>query len=290
MNMYAGGPGGDPYMGLLGMSDPRTSVSSGLLSMGPWSQLAYQMAGSPQQGPYSAVPVPAAIPGSLPSAAAGSSGGSGVLGGLLGTVARNPKLVSQASNLVSGLLGSSPDALASAADAAVGTAVAPTIASDASGIAAANDAWLAAQPAANGALYGGATGAADAAGSGAAADAGASAGGGAAAGSALGAAAAFALPAAVIALGPFGLGGSAGTPGEAGFAWSYDAAMQAQRAATQAGLMPAAPGLDAAAQQAAQLQQILQTQGLDAARRYEAAMFGSAGGGSPAPRPFKYQV
>jgi len=91
---------------------PQASVSatpqSGLLSnMGPWSQLAYQMAGSPKQGgAWAPVAVPAAPPGGSGS---GGSGGGSALGsvatGLLGAVLKNPSLIKGAYNGISGLLG-----------------------------------------------------------------------------------------------------------------------------------------------------------------------------------------
>jgi hypothetical protein len=171
-DMFAGGPGGDPYMGLLGMSDPRVTVSPGLMNpqpqpMGQWSQLAYQMAGSPQAPPYASVPVPTATPGSI-SSGSGSGGGSGILGGLLGTIARNPKAISQAYNWISGLLGGAPTEASAAAAGApalagLGADTAAATGATSADIAASNSAWLASQPAASSALYAGAPAAADAA-------------------------------------------------------------------------------------------------------------------------------
>lgn len=104
-------------------------------TMGPWSQLAYQMAGSPHQGGLlPSVAPPSAIPGSLPgSASGGSSGGIGtsILTGLLGAVAKNPSLVSSAYHGITGLLGgSAPSVLAGGSPAlsSIGTgAVAPAV-------------------------------------------------------------------------------------------------------------------------------------------------------------------
>jgi hypothetical protein len=116
--------------GLMGYAPPNMQIpqmSQGLpaSTMGPWSQLAYQMAGSPHQGGLlAAVPPPTAIPGSLPgSSSSGSSGGigTGILTGLLGSIAKNPGLVKSAYNGISGLLGGGPGTTASA-PAAAGTA------------------------------------------------------------------------------------------------------------------------------------------------------------------------
>lgn len=60
---------------------------------GYWSQLAYQMAGRPQQGPYASVATPPAPPGSTSSSSGGSSAagyGAAALG-LLGALAQSPK-------------------------------------------------------------------------------------------------------------------------------------------------------------------------------------------------------
>jgi hypothetical protein len=183
-------------------------------TMGPWSQLAYQMAGSPHQGgALPSVAAPTAIPGSL-SASGSSGGGTGaaILTGLLGAVAKNPGLVKSAYNGISGLLGGAPApsvlAGGSPALSTVGTgAVAPAVDSAAADASSA----LADVPATGGLL-----GSAAAAQAGSALGAGApgvfasgnaaagSAGAGAAGGAGLGAAG-FAIPLAAAAI-PFMIG------------------------------------------------------------------------------------
>lgn len=99
--------------GLIGYSPPQTGLMTAgmqpmvhpLSPMGPWSQLAYQMAGSPRQGGgYAGVPVPPA-----PAGSGGSSGGSGtgssILTGLLGALVQNPSIIKNLGSSISGLLG-----------------------------------------------------------------------------------------------------------------------------------------------------------------------------------------
>lgn len=110
------------------MSNPQPQVSGGLLGgfspypqasvnaapqaasmtagMGPWSLMAYQMAGSPKQGGAYAPVTPPPTP--VNTNAAGSSGGSSVgsiATGLLGSVLKNPSLIKSAYNGITGLLG-----------------------------------------------------------------------------------------------------------------------------------------------------------------------------------------
>jgi hypothetical protein len=93
---------------------------------GDWSKVAYQMAGSPNQGPYPSVPTPP-MPAGVTNGTA-SSGGSAIGGtalGLLSVLAKNPSLIKSAYNGVSGLLGGTApadvaDTAAAAGDAASG--------------------------------------------------------------------------------------------------------------------------------------------------------------------------
>lgn len=105
--MYAGGAGGligntiQPQTGLMGYAQPQlqslqqnANQNASAPQGGYWSQLAYQMAGRPQQGPYASVATPPAPPGSTSSS---SSGGSSAAGygaaalGLLGALSQSPK-------------------------------------------------------------------------------------------------------------------------------------------------------------------------------------------------------
>lgn len=221
--MYAGGPGGLNWGGE-GLMGNAFQPTAGLMQMpqfqqpqmtqGPWSQLAYQMAGRPNQGPYANVAVPASPPD-----ASGTSGGSALGGtalGLLGSLANNPSALKNIGNLGSsalsklgGLFGSAgpSTALASSmagdAAASLGSGASAGMAGTAADVAGSNSAWLAGQPAAG--LLGSAapaagsvasimaggspalatigTGAVDAAAASSAADAAAALGGGSAAGS-----------------------------------------------------------------------------------------------------------
>lgn len=99
------------------------SLTSG---MGPWSQLAYQMAGSPKQGGlYPSVAPPTALPGSYP--ASGGSGVGGLLTGLLGSAARNPSVINQIGGLLGGGLPATAagEAASGVASAGAANAVAP---------------------------------------------------------------------------------------------------------------------------------------------------------------------
>lgn len=82
---------------------PQGSIPQG----GPWSQLAYQMAGSPKQGGmYAPVATPAAPPGASSSSASSLAGLLPLLGGLLGTSGGTSGLNSIV-NALGGLLGGS---------------------------------------------------------------------------------------------------------------------------------------------------------------------------------------
>lgn len=114
-------------------SAPQTATlqnpQQGLLSsMGPWSQMAYNLAGKPNQGAYAPVAAPTAIPGSLSSGTSGANSGStagALAGGLLGALAKNPALIKSAANGIQGLLGSSAPAGSAASILAGGS---PTLA------------------------------------------------------------------------------------------------------------------------------------------------------------------
>ena len=103
-NLMSGAPGGIQIPSLLNSSlNPQTPGVGGnplLSQMGPWSKLAYQMAGSPLQGPYPNVPVPASS-GGAGSTTLTTAGGAG---GLLGSLMQNPSLAKTAVNTISGLL------------------------------------------------------------------------------------------------------------------------------------------------------------------------------------------
>jgi hypothetical protein len=120
--------------------------------------------------------------------------------------------------------------------------------------------------------------------------------GSAAGGSTLGAAAAFALPAAVIALGPFNALGLPDAPADiAEFAQSNYDQTKSQYDAVVSGRMPAGGGgiqaLRASLSQAQQLLDILHTKGVNAARQYAATMFGSGPApGGTTPRASQHQA
>lgn len=182
----------------------------GVLTPGYYSNLAFQMAGSPQYGPYPAVAPPPDPAGGygIPSGTSGSGTAGGLLGSVGGALLKNPSLVKSAYNGASGLLGTSLPAVTSPAyDAAITAATSSSIPA-ATSIAAPTAADVASSIGApvSGDLYAGAAGAAgsDAA-AGAAADTAATAPADTSALGSLGTAAAtYALPAAMLALAIFG--------------------------------------------------------------------------------------
>ncbi len=131
LNMTAN-QGMPQYPGL--MSQPQQPVSQppmlppSLMNYQPgqWSQMAFQMAGRPNQGPYPSVPMPAGSPGlSAPGGFMNSALGGTALG-LLGLLAKNPSMLSGAGNGIASLWnaltgGSSSNAVSPGAPAA-GTA------------------------------------------------------------------------------------------------------------------------------------------------------------------------
>lgn len=142
-----------PYSNMLPtlMSNPQQQVSGGLLSaftpyqqgslsappavgasltagMGPWSQLAYQMAGRPKQGGAYAAVTPPPTPASDASGSGGGSTAGSLVTGLLGSVLKNPQLLKGAYNGITGLLGggSIPAGVAAEGNAAAAAANAAT--------------------------------------------------------------------------------------------------------------------------------------------------------------------
>lgn len=129
--MYAGGPGGDPYMGLLGTINPQTSgllqvpqqaqaMPAMMQSYQPqnfgvspgtnWSQAAYQMAGSPNQNPFQGSVLPPATAATSPSGGGATALGGTALGilGALGKAAGGTGSTStNLGNAITGLLGGS---------------------------------------------------------------------------------------------------------------------------------------------------------------------------------------
>lgn len=107
----------NPGQGLMGYAPPQMGLLSASATppapvgmMGPWSQLAYHMAGSPKQGGgYASVPVPAAPAGSSGSSG-GPSTGSSILTGLLGALAQNPSIVKNLGSSIGSLFGAAPAA------------------------------------------------------------------------------------------------------------------------------------------------------------------------------------
>lgn len=173
-----------------------------------WTQQALELAGNPHAGPYAGNlgTVPGFTGGSGTSgmtagSTSGGSSGNSVVGGLLGTLSKNPSLVKNVGNAISGLFGTGLASYGSgaAADAAVtgelGSVGAQT-AGEAAAIQAANDAAL-----------GGTAAGSGAAGSGAAGSSGAAAGLGAGGATALGLAA---IPLALAAFVPHNSGFSIG--------------------------------------------------------------------------------
>ena len=116
-------------------STPGVGGNPLLSQMGPWSQMAYRMAGSPLQGPYPSVPVPPASPagGSSLGLAAGLLGLLGAKGSNSGSSGSNlNQTISLGRNLYNGIQGllnpstiNDPAALAQASDAAVSQGTAP---------------------------------------------------------------------------------------------------------------------------------------------------------------------
>src|SRR6185312_4087424 len=107
------------------------NMMPGLMSPTDWSQVAYQMAGSPKQGGmYAGVPVPGGTaPTNAPSGFANSGLGGTTLG-ILSALAKNPTVVktlgSDVSNLFGGsAAGSAGSAVASAAAGTAGQTFAP---------------------------------------------------------------------------------------------------------------------------------------------------------------------
>lgn len=107
-----------PQQGLMGNVLPQPAPSLMNTQPGDWSQVAYQMAGSPKQGGlYPSVAPPTAFPGTLGGST--TSGGSALGGtalGLLGALAKNPALLKSGVSGISGLLGS--DGISAGANAA----------------------------------------------------------------------------------------------------------------------------------------------------------------------------
>jgi hypothetical protein len=155
--------GFSPYPQASVNAAPQTASLTG--GMGPWSQLAYQMAGSPKQGgAYAQVtPPPTPVNTNAAGAGGGSTAGS-IATGLLGAVLKNPQLLKGAYNGIAGLLGGGGSAAGSVGSilaggsptlSAVGTgAVAPAV--NAAGADAA--AALSGADAAGGAAAGGVSG------------------------------------------------------------------------------------------------------------------------------------
>jgi len=89
---------------------------------GDWSNVAYNMAGRPIQGPYPTapgLPMPAGVTNGTQSAGGGGIGGTAL--GILGALAKNPSLLKSGYNALSGLLGptaADTAAIGPAADAA----------------------------------------------------------------------------------------------------------------------------------------------------------------------------
>lgn len=139
--MTAGGPGGDPYMGLLGTIAPQTSgllqmpqtqtqgIPSGYLApqampammqsyqpqnfgVSPgtnWSQAAYQLAGSPNQNPFRGSVLPPANTAASSPAGGGATALGGTALGILGALGKaaggTGSTASNLGNAITGLLG-----------------------------------------------------------------------------------------------------------------------------------------------------------------------------------------
>ncbi len=96
-----------PIPGLLSPAPTGPAVMN--YQPGHWSQLAYQMAGSPQQGGMlPSVPMPSGTSAGVTSGGGGNSGYGGVVTGLLGALAKNPTLIKTLGGDVGKLVGGSP--------------------------------------------------------------------------------------------------------------------------------------------------------------------------------------
>lgn len=122
--MYAGGPSGDPTWGLMGnvmqpgsmqglMGPVQTQVmpqqfaqNAQSIQGGPWSQLAYQMAGRPNQNPFAGMTLPPATAATSPSGG-GATALAGTALGILGALANNPSSSKSLGSTISSLLGGS---------------------------------------------------------------------------------------------------------------------------------------------------------------------------------------
>lgn len=149
--MYAGGPGGDPTWGLMGNVAPSSPMTGLMGQPQNWSQVAYQMAGTPNQNPFIGLTLPPASTAATTPAGGGATALGGTLLGLLGSLVKGPggSGASSLGNALSGLLGGSftPDAsiigdagAQTAADSAAQLAAANTDAGDLA--AASNQQWL----------------------------------------------------------------------------------------------------------------------------------------------------
>jgi hypothetical protein len=116
--MYAGGPSGDPTWGLMGnvaqpspmmgLMGPQQVAQNQNFQGGPWSQLAYQMAGSPNQNPFGGMTLPPAS--ATAPAGGGATGLGGAALGILGALAQNPSTTKSVGSTLSNLLGSGSSA------------------------------------------------------------------------------------------------------------------------------------------------------------------------------------
>lgn len=118
-----------PQQGLMGGQPSQAPTVPSLMNATPgdWSQVAYQMAGSPKQGGmYPTVPVPATIPGTGGGATTTSGSGSAIGGtvlGLLGSLAKNPSMLNSALGGLLGPTAAQTAAIGPAADTAATGAV-----------------------------------------------------------------------------------------------------------------------------------------------------------------------
>lgn len=110
---------------------PQMSAPPSLMNYQPgqWSQMAYRMAGSPNQGPFPSVPtppMPAGITNGTASAGGSSIGGTAL--GLLGALAKNPALLKSAGNGISSLWSSLTGGAANGSLASIMAGGSPTLA------------------------------------------------------------------------------------------------------------------------------------------------------------------